>query len=53
LQAVDVHPEDAKEGGMKDFLARSWHEEEGRNSAEYALIFILICLVVVAALQLT
>jgi Flp pilus assembly pilin Flp len=38
---------------MKDFLARFWHEDEGRDSAEYALIFILICLIVVAALQLT
>jgi Flp pilus assembly pilin Flp len=37
---------------MKKFLTRSWHEEKGQDSAEYALMFIMICATVIAVLQI-
>jgi Flp pilus assembly pilin Flp len=37
---------------MKKFLTRSWHEEEGQDSAEYALMFIMISVTVIAVLQI-
>ena len=36
---------------MKKFFTRSWHEEQGADSAEYALMFTLICAVVILVLQ--
>jgi Flp pilus assembly pilin Flp len=36
---------------MKRFFTRSWHEEQGADSAEYALMFALICVVVIVVLQ--
>ena len=37
---------------MKKLLARPWHEENGADTAEYALMFVMICLVTVAVLKI-
>ncbi len=35
---------------MKNFLMRLWHEEEGQDLTEYALLLVLISLVAVVSM---
>jgi Flp pilus assembly pilin Flp len=36
---------------MKNLLKRLWHDEEGQDLTEYALLVVLISLVAIASMQ--
>ncbi len=36
---------------MKNFLMRLWHEEEGQDLTEYALLLVLIALVAIVSMS--
>jgi Flp pilus assembly pilin Flp len=37
---------------MKDMLVRLWHEEEGQDLTEYALVMALVVMVVTLSIKL-